>query len=62
VNWLLGDVEAISLRPNTSRASRFQLTTEQFQTIRLFSLLVLPEALAVLGVFTWWSRRQNATR
>ena len=23
INWLLGDVEAISIRPNTSRASRF---------------------------------------
>ncbi len=62
VNWLLGDVEAISLRPNTARASRFQLSTGQFQTIRLFSLFALPEALAVLGVFTWWSRRQNAPR
>jgi len=62
VNWLLGDVEAISLRPNTSRASRFQLSTEQFQTIRFFSLFALPEALAILGVFTWWSRRQNASR
>jgi ABC-type uncharacterized transport system involved in gliding motility auxiliary subunit len=58
VNWLLGDVEAISVRPNTARASRFQLSTGQFQTIRLFSLFVLPEALAVLGVFTWWNRRQ----
>jgi ABC-type uncharacterized transport system involved in gliding motility auxiliary subunit len=62
VNWLLGDVEAISLRPNLSRASRFQLSTAQFQTIRFFSLFALPEALAVLGVFTWWSRRQNASR
>ncbi|MGE4608989.1 MAG: Gldg family protein [Myxococcota bacterium] len=62
VNWLLGDVEAISLRPNTSRASRFQLSTAQFQTIRIFSLFALPEALAVLGVLTWWSRRQNASR
>ncbi len=62
VNWLLGDVEAISLRPNTARASRFQLSTAQFQTIRLFSLFALPEALAVLGVFTWWSRRQNTPR
>ena len=58
VNWLLGDVESISVRPNTSRASDFQLSTEQFQNIRLFALFVIPEALAVLGVFTWWTRRQ----
>ena len=60
VNWLLGDVEAIAIRPNTSRASRFQPTAEEFERIRLLSLFVLPEALAVLGVFTWWSRRRTA--
>jgi ABC-type uncharacterized transport system involved in gliding motility auxiliary subunit len=58
VNWLLGDVEAIAVRPNRSRASRFQPTAQEFQNIRLLSLFVLPEALAVLGVFTWWWRRQ----
>lgn len=57
VNWLLGDVEAISIRPARSRASRFQLSTEQFTSIRTISLFVLPEAIAVLGVVTWWRRR-----
>jgi ABC-type uncharacterized transport system involved in gliding motility auxiliary subunit len=59
VNWLLGDVEAIAVRPNRSRASRFQPTAEQFQRIRMLSLFVLPQLLAVLGVFTWWSRRHK---
>jgi ABC-type uncharacterized transport system involved in gliding motility auxiliary subunit len=62
VNWLLGDVESISVRPNQSRASRFQLTASQANTIRLFSLFALPEALAVVGVFIWWTRRQTARR
>jgi ABC-type uncharacterized transport system involved in gliding motility auxiliary subunit len=57
VNWLIGDVGAISIRPAQSRATRFQLSAEQFRTIRSLSLFVLPEAIAVLGVFTWWSRR-----
>lgn len=57
VNWLLGDVEAISIRPSQSRASRFELSAEQFRSIRSMSLFVLPEAIAVLAVFTWWSRR-----
>jgi ABC-type uncharacterized transport system involved in gliding motility auxiliary subunit len=57
VNWLIGDVEAIAVRPNRSRASRFQLSSEQFRTIRSLSLFVLPELIAVLGVFTWWMRR-----
>jgi gliding motility-associatede transport system auxiliary component len=60
VNWLMGDVESISVRPNVSRASRFQLSNEQFRTVRSLSLFVLPEAIAVLGVFMWWSRRHPA--
>ncbi|MCH2170012.1 GldG family protein [Myxococcota bacterium] len=59
VNWLLGDVESISIRPNLARASRFQLSNEQFQTIRSLSLFVLPEAIAILGVVTWWNRRRQ---
>ncbi len=59
-NWLIGDVAAISVRPNQTRASRFQLTAEQFHSIRSAALFILPEAIAVLGVFTWWSRRHPA--
>ncbi len=58
-NWLIGDIEAISVRPNTSRASRFELSAEQFHSIRSASLFILPELIAVLGVFTWWSRRHS---
>lgn len=60
VNWAIGDVEAISIRAPVSRASRFQLTADQFRTIRMLSLFMLPEAIAVLGVLTWWSRRHPA--
>ena len=62
VNWLMGDVEAISIRPRLSRASRFQLSAEQFLTIRSLSLFVLPEAIAIIGVFVWWSRRRASGR
>jgi len=62
VNWLMGDVEAISIRPNRSRASRFQLSQEQFMGIRSLSLFVLPQAFGVLGVLTWWSRRRPPER
>jgi ABC-type uncharacterized transport system involved in gliding motility auxiliary subunit len=58
VNWLLGDVEAISIRPDQARASRMQLSSEQFLQIRYLSLFVLPEAIAVLGVLSWWARRR----
>ncbi|HTY19509.1 MAG TPA: Gldg family protein [Myxococcota bacterium] len=62
VNWLLGDVEAIAVRPNKSRASRLTLSTEQFTQIRYLSLFVLPELIAVVGVLAWWSRRRAPGR
>ncbi len=58
VNWLLGDVEAISVRPNRARASRFQLTQAQFQQIRSLALFALPEGIALGGVLVWWRRRR----
>jgi ABC-type uncharacterized transport system involved in gliding motility auxiliary subunit len=62
VNWLMGDVEAISIRPPRARASRFQLTQAGSQQIRSLSLFVLPETIAVLGVLVWWRRRQAPAR
>jgi len=62
VNWLLGDVEAISVRPDTARASRLQLTPQVFANLRQLSLFVLPEAIAVLGVLVWWQRRRTQVR
>jgi len=62
VNWLIGDVEAISIRPARSRASRFELSAQQFLQIRSLSLFVLPEAIAIAGVLVWWSRRRAPGR
>jgi ABC-type uncharacterized transport system involved in gliding motility auxiliary subunit len=62
VNWLAGDDEAISIRPNLSRASRFQLSQEQFLRIRTLSLFVLPQAFGIIGVLVWWSRRRTPER
>ncbi len=62
VDWLAGDVQAISVRPNRSRASRLALSAEQFSRLRYLSLFVLPEAIAFLGVLAWWSRRRAPGR
>jgi ABC-type uncharacterized transport system involved in gliding motility auxiliary subunit len=57
INWLAGEVESISLRPNVSRASSFQMSQDQFRFLQFVSLLVVPEVIAVVGVLVWWSRR-----
>jgi len=62
VNWLIGQVDSITVRPGKARASRLQLTTQQFITIRYLSLFVLPELIAVLGVIAWWRRRRAPGR
>ncbi len=62
VNWLMGDVEAISIRPVRSRASRFELSADQFLQVRSLSLFVLPEAIAIAGVLVWWARRRAPSR
>ncbi len=62
VNWLLGDVEAISIRPPLPRASRLRLSQDQFETIRVLSLFVAPEGVALLGVAVWWNRRRSPGR
>ncbi len=58
VNWLAGDIEQITLRPNISRASSFQMSQDQFRRIQYLSLFVLPEAIAIFGVVVWWFRRK----
>jgi len=62
VNWLLGDVEAISVRPNRPRASGLQMSASQTRMVQIPALFAIPEALAVMGVYIWWTRRQTARR
>lgn len=58
INWLSGDVKQITVRPNRSRASSFQMSEDEFRWIQVLSLFVLPEAIAIAGVVTWWLRRR----
>ena len=62
VNWLLGDVDAIAIRPEVARASRLTLTGEQFLQLRVLSLFVLPQLIAIAGVCAWWWRRRAPGR
>lgn len=58
INWLAGDAGSITVRPNVSRASSFQMSQDEFRRIQFLSLFVLPEAIAVAGVLIWWLRRK----
>ncbi len=62
VNWLVDDTDQIAIRPPVSRASRFKMTGEQFMRIQYLSLFVVPEAIAVVGVVSWWMRRKRPVR
>ncbi len=61
VNWLLGDVESITIRPAISRASRVLLSNADFNLLRPLALFVLPEVLMIIGVIVWWRRRSAAS-
>ncbi len=62
VNWLLGDVEQIALRPNVAQATRHRLSVDDFERLQSLSLFLVPELIAVIGVFAWWWRRDRAER
>jgi len=57
VNWLAGEEELISIRPKATRGSRVTMTPQQTRDIFYFSVLILPEALLLLGLAIWWRRR-----
>ncbi len=62
VNWLLGEPEAIAIRPRKAGASQLAVTETTLRNIRTAALFVLPEAIAVLGVVAWWRRRRAPGR
>jgi ABC-type uncharacterized transport system involved in gliding motility auxiliary subunit len=57
IDWLAGQANAISIRPRTLRASRFNLTIAQFDAVFVLSVLLLPELLLIVGIAVWWERR-----
>jgi ABC-type uncharacterized transport system involved in gliding motility auxiliary subunit len=56
-DWLLGQANAISIRPRALRLSRINLTVSQFNAVFVLSVLLLPELLLVAGIVVWWQRR-----
>ena len=57
VNWLAGDVDLISVRPKLREPRLLVVNSREFNFIRWSSLLILPIAVAAVGMVAWWRRR-----
>lgn len=57
VDWLAGATNSITIRPKSLRASRFNLTIQQFDVVFVLSVLLIPELLLLTGLAVWWERR-----
>jgi ABC-type uncharacterized transport system involved in gliding motility auxiliary subunit len=57
VDWLAGESNSITIRPRVLRASRFNLTVQEFDVVFVLSVLLLPELLLMIGFAVWWERR-----
>jgi ABC-type uncharacterized transport system involved in gliding motility auxiliary subunit len=57
VDWLAGQANAITIRPKSLRASRFNLTIQEFDVVFVLSVLLIPELLLLVGIAVWWERR-----
>jgi ABC-type uncharacterized transport system involved in gliding motility auxiliary subunit len=57
IDWLAGESNAITIRPRELRASRFNLTVQEFDVVFVLSVLLLPELLLIIGFAVWWERR-----
>jgi ABC-type uncharacterized transport system involved in gliding motility auxiliary subunit len=57
IDWLAGESNSITIRPRELRASRFNLTVQEFDVVFVLSVLLLPELLLIIGFAVWWERR-----
>jgi len=57
VDWLAGETATIAIRPRALRASRVNLTANQFNNVFVASVLMLPELLLIIGILVWRERR-----
>jgi ABC-type uncharacterized transport system involved in gliding motility auxiliary subunit len=57
LNWLSSDEDLISIRPKEEETRAINMTTSQFNWVRLSSQFFFPVALLLIGVSVWWRRR-----
>ena len=57
MNWLSSDEDLISIRPKPPEDRKVNMTTAQFNWVRLSSQFLFPGALLLAGLSVWWRRR-----
>lgn len=57
VNWLSEEADLISIQPQTSQPRTIHLTPAQGRLIFFVSLIILPLAVMLTGIFIWIRRR-----
>ncbi|MBI4234101.1 MAG: GldG family protein [Chloroflexi bacterium] len=57
VNWLAEDYTLISIRSKPFAFRELVMTRQEFDFIRYSSWFLLPAAVALLGIITWWRRQ-----
>jgi len=57
LNWLLDRHRLTGVVPKTPVEFTLTLGPEQLGTIALYTMIVIPGAVAVLGLLVWWRRR-----
>jgi ABC-type uncharacterized transport system involved in gliding motility auxiliary subunit len=57
INWLAQQEDLISIRPRQAGDRRITVTSNQLRVMQLVSILLIPGAVFMAGVLTWWRRR-----
>jgi ABC-type uncharacterized transport system involved in gliding motility auxiliary subunit len=59
VNWLLGEEDRVTIRPNERKGDRLPLTEMQHYGIMFFSVNLLPLLILGFGFSVWALRRRR---
>ncbi len=57
LNWAMGEAEGVTIRPRTMKESRTIIPERQLLSLFLFSAVLVPEILLIVGLGCWWFRR-----
>jgi ABC-type uncharacterized transport system involved in gliding motility auxiliary subunit len=58
VSWLAQDEDLISIRPKSPEDRRIILSQSQQSLLRLFTVIMIPGVIMVVGIFVWIRRRR----